>query len=327
MAREGRFPHPATSADLVIAEAGYHARARSLENHAESTLDEPLFDMESDVASTDKLRERYDEALRRLARAEEVSSRSDDARQLAQIDLDRAEIHLYLHQPEEARSFARDAEQRFASLGLEDERGQAAHLAGRASELDDPHEADACFRRAEAIFADAGLAERRIGCMIHRARLAERRGRLNEARRITEAAAGLLERGMDLLTLLTLDLGRARIDLAEGRLQAARLRAALVVESCRPIQAPWVGIEALRIEGRSHALGGDIPNAILSYRDAIEVLEGHRDGLPPEEYTPAYLAVRSELYEEIVGLFIEVGDPKLAYNFSVSRAHAHELVG
>jgi tetratricopeptide (TPR) repeat protein len=179
--------------------------------------DHTVAQVEYNAAYADMLRGRFEDALRRYSRVEPEFERLSDERHLAHTELDRAEIHLALNLPDDARKLADLAERRFAKLGLEKERTQAAHLAGRAAEIrGDTVEAERLYRRAEEGFGTLGLNERRVGCIIHRASLALAAGRRDDALDLLLDAENTHEDGMNPLGGTSIALLCARLHLSEG---------------------------------------------------------------------------------------------------------------
>ncbi|MFB3065856.1 MAG: CHAT domain-containing protein [Planctomycetota bacterium] len=277
-------------------------------------------------AYAEALRGRYESALRRYAETEETFRRLKDTRHLALIDLERAEIHIHLNMPAEAGALAARAEECFKGLGMEKECAQAAELAGRAAQLRwDTGEAERCLLRAEARFGELGLDERKLGCVVQRAAVAARDGRTAQARRLAAEAETLLRRDANPLTSASVGLLQAQLDLQEGDATRALHRADTVRMDCRRVHAPWIQIEAHRLMAKAHAARDQLDEAILAYRHAIDALERYRGGVPPDEYMAAFLAGRSELYAEIVGLLVRARHTELAFEFA-ERAKSRALV-
>lgn len=278
------------------------------------------------AAYCDLLRGRYEDALRRYAICEDAFRRLGDDRHLAHIDLDRAEIHLHLNLAEDATAFASAAEDRFRELGLAKEHAQAADLGARAAELaGDAAGASSRYARAERLFAALGLGERAFACVVARAGLAERAGDSPAARTLAATARAMLGADANPLSVATVDLLVARLDLVAGAHAAALAAAEAVFEACRRIHAPWVHIEALRVAGRAHFELGATERAIEAYRRAIEALERFRGGVPPDEYMSSFLAGRAALYEEIVDVLVSAGDSTVAFGYA-ERAKSRALV-
>jgi CHAT domain-containing protein len=288
--------------------------------------DHTVAQIDYNMAYSAMLRGRLEEALQRYARVESEFRRLDDERHLAHIDLDRAEIHLLLDMPEDARAFARRAAEGFAASGVGKECAQAEYFEGRAAELaGDLDAAREGSAKAEARFAALGLTPARISCLVQQAHLARRLARPAEARRIAAEAAALLDRQANPLSVSSVDLLRANLHLDRREASQALYAADAALMRCRHVHAPWLHIEANRIIGRAHAIRGQGDQAILAYRAAIDALEQYRGGVPPDEYMSSFMAARSEIYGDIVELLVLRGDTELAFEFT-ERAKSRALV-
>ncbi|MCP5069487.1 MAG: CHAT domain-containing protein [bacterium] len=278
------------------------------------------------AAYANSLRGRYQLALARYQEVIPVFESLGDAHHLAQVGLDSAEIYLHLHLFRDAREQARVSEQSFADLGISKERAQASFFMGRAEEsLGNAAEAAEAYARAEEVFEGLGLQERRVGCMLQRARVALEQGCLGDARRICVEADELLTIRMNPLSRVALELLEARIDLAEGEPPFAlkRIRQVRALHSRLPVS--WARLESAWIEASAHQAQGDIPACIAAYCAAIEELERCRLGVPPDEFMTAFLAGHSRLYEEIVTVLVDAGEVERAFEYS-ERARSRALI-
>ncbi len=299
-------------------------RAREL--FAEEGCEHTVAQMDYNLAYSSMLCGQFEDALHGYAVVEAEFARIHDDLHLAHCDIDRAEIHLRLNLPHDAAVYGDRAEERFGTLGLQKERAQAAYFQGRAAEMAGELErAEDHYERAEQQLAALDLTELRLGCIVQRAYLAQRRGHLSAARRVAREAAELLDDRMNPLTRASVGLLRASIELAMGRPSRALYAADEVVMECRRIHTPWLHIEAQRLIGRACAQRGQRDHAILAYRSAIEQLERYRGGVPPDEYMSAFLGARSDLYGQIVDLLVAREDGGVAFQFT-ERAKARALV-
>lgn len=317
-------------ANSLAAVNRFRAAARQFEEakrlFTETGAEHTAAQVEYNAAYADSLRGRYADALQRYARAEEAFTRFTDARHLAHTDLDRAEIHLHLSLPEDARRYAERAEARFTELALGKEAAQAALFAGRAAEMQGRNsDADAAYGRAEEGFARLGLSERRAQCLLQRASLAKESGEREKAAVLLDGAEAALPDDANVLTRSSLDLLRARLALLASRPEDARALAERVLVRGRRVHAPWMRMDAHWVAGKACALLEKIPEALVHYESAIADLEAYRGGVPPDEYMTAFLAGRSSLYREIVELLVRTGEVELAFSFA-EKAKARALV-
>lgn len=288
--------------------------------------DHTVAQVEYNTAYAEALRGRYQDALRRYARAEDAFLRFGDDRHLAHVNLDRAEIHLHFHLPEDVEELAAKAEAGFDALGLVKEGAQAAHLAGRAAELVGQSEkAEACYRRAAAVYDDLGLTERRAGCLLQLAQLAARAERMEDAQRLAGEAAHLLGKTSNPLSRASLGLLEARLALLADRSDEAVARAEAVLALCQRIHVPWIRVEAHRVAGQAHVRQARTEKAIRAYKHALDDFERHRGGVPPDEYMAAFLAGHSGLYAEIIDLLVVADRPDEAFEYT-ERAKSRALV-
>lgn len=271
------------------------------------------------------LRGRYDAALRGYARTTEIFERLADERHLALIDLERAEIHLRLHMSKEAKSLAARAAERFGRLCLAKERAQAMQLLGTAAELDGRlTEANRTLADAQEAFAAVGLEARRLGCLVQRAGLALREGHAADARRLVDEA--LAASGPELpLATPSIELLLAKLDARAGSLDAALVRATLVLEHVRGVHAPWLATEALRLAAKVKLARGETRDAIRLYEQAVDRLEEDRAGVPPDEYMASFLAGHAGTYGEIVELLARAGEVETAFEYT-ERAKSRALL-
>ncbi|MDJ0522194.1 MAG: CHAT domain-containing protein [Planctomycetota bacterium] len=300
-------------------------RARELFRQEEG-CEHTVAQMSYNLAYSSMLCGQFDDALHRFAMVEAEFARIQDDLHIAHVDLDRAEIHLRLNLPHDAAVYGERAEERFGALDLKKEQAQAAYFRGRAAEMAGQLEqAEDHYARAEQGLTALGLTELRLGSIVQRAYLANRRGDLYAARRLVKEASLLLEDEMNPLARASVGLLRATIELSLGRPSRALYAADEVVMECRRIHTPWLHIEAQRLIGKACAQRGQREHAILAYRSAIEQLERYRGGVPPDEYMAAFLGARCDLYGQIVDLLVARGDSDVAFQFT-ERAKARSLV-
>jgi CHAT domain-containing protein len=308
----------------------FHAAARHFDRARElfrtAQCEHSVAEVDYNAAYGELLRGRYREALRCYEECEQVFRRLDDARLLAHVDLDRAEIHLHLNLPEDAAQFAAAAEARFLTLGLSKERGQASLVYARAADLrGDLVTASRWYERAERIFQDLGLRERVVSCRVARAEVLRRQGLAADARTLADSARPLVTPETNAVTTAKLELTLARLAIDGDDTNSAIASAESVVASCRRIDAPWLRIEAMRVVGQARTRSRDPLPAIGAYESAILELERFRAGVPPDEYMAAFLSGQAQLYEEIVDLLVDTGQTARALDYA-ERAKSRALL-
>jgi CHAT domain-containing protein len=288
--------------------------------------DHTVAQIDYNAAYAEFLRNRHESALRRYARVEEEFLRLEDDRHLAHVALDRAEIHLHMNLPADAEAFALEAERRFRKAALAKEAAQAAQHVARAAALQgDVGRAAEAYVRAGLLFAELGLGERQLACLVAQGHLAADAGRADSARQLAAAARRALDADMNPLSEAAVALLEGRLELEAGCHTEALDHVRGALQTCRHIHAPWLAVEAWGLAGRIHATRRDLPSAIHAYRQAIDELERYRGGVPPDEYMAAFLAGRAGLYAEVVDLLVRAGDSEMAFEF-IERAKSRALV-
>lgn len=306
------------------AAARWFERARAL--FAEEGCEHTVAQMDYNLAYAAVLRGHFEEALVRYERVEQAFEQLRDDMHAAHVDLDRAEIHLQLNLPDDARGYAERAASRFEALGLVKDLAQAEYFAGRAAAMAGEFEAAVgCYDAARRRFEELGLLASQVGCMVQQAYVSHRLGRSAEAGRLAEEASALIGPDTNPLTDGQVALLRANLALAAGRAGDALHDADLALARCRRVHAPWLHIEAQRIIGRAHVTRRHPEHGILAYRAAIDMLERYRGGVPPDEYMTAFLSGRAELYEEIVELLVARGEFGEALEYA-ERAKSRALL-
>jgi CHAT domain-containing protein len=302
----------------------HFAKARQL--FTDAGCDHTVAQVGYNAAYAASLRGRYGDALQQYEELEPVFRKHEDVRHLAHIALDRAEIHLHLHMPVEAEAHALEAGQGFGQLGLRKEQAQAVFLAARAAEqAGRGHPARERYAEAQQQFAALGLADRALGCRVQLAREALDRGSLTEAEAHLAAGRSSIRPEAALLIAVGLDLVAGRVALARGQAARALGIAQRIGAATRRVEAPWLHLETAWIAARAHVALGAMPEAVDAYRIAINLLERHRVGVPPDEYMTAFLAGHAEVYAEVVSVLVQQGEVDDAFHMA-ERAKSRALV-
>ncbi|MDF1700410.1 MAG: hypothetical protein P1V36_04555, partial [Planctomycetota bacterium] len=271
-------------------------------------------------------RGRFAEALERFDDVAPTLERLQDEMHRAHVDLDRAEIHLRLHLPEDARAYAERAGERFEALGLTRDRAQAAYVAGRASALGgEYHAATELFARARKAFAALAMSGREVSCLVQTAYAWLAMERPAQAAALASESASLLTAFSNPLTAASVRLLEASLAMAAGNHEAARETAAGVLESTRRIFAPWLRLEALRTVGEACRALDRAPEALEALRAALAIVEQTRGEVPPDAYRSAYSSAGAELYETLVDLLLDSGDVQGAFEHA-QRAKSRTLL-
>ena len=109
---------------------------------------------------------------------------------------------------------------------------------------------------------------------------------------------------------------QARPDEARQLLQSA-------LDESRQLQMPEVEWRALQGLGRLERTAGRKDAALDAFKQGIEVVEGMRGELKVEEFQSGFLANKMDLYEDAVGLMLDMGRNDEAFNYAErSRARS-----
>jgi len=163
------------------------------------------------------------------------------------------------------------------------------------------------------------------GADLGRGRLTLKQGRLEEAARILDRAAG-----SDVPTDVPLfaEYFRAEVDLRAGRPEIAERRIAVVIEKADRQKVKQISRMARTLLGKIRMLDPDrYPDAEELFREAIEIIENRGAGLDLAEEGRAYLRGRLEPYAELAAvLALQHGDAGADEIIEVvERAHARAL--
>ena len=289
-------------------------------------FDHTTAQMDYNLAYAAMLRGRFDEALRGYDAVEREFERLNDDMHRAHIDLDRAEVHLLLNMPDDARGFADRAAERFDQLDLTRDRAQADYFGARAAALSGELQAAAeRYAAAHEGFAALGMRGREISCLVQQGYVWQRMERPGKARSFAQEAEALVDEFANPLTKASVRMLRANLDLAAG-LHERALQDALVVEaSTRRLFAPWLHVEAHRVAAQAYLGLDEADKAIDALEQAIQIVERHRGGVPPDEYVTAWFDARAGLYVQAVELLIARGDVSTAFEYA-QRAKARALM-
>lgn len=244
----------------------------------------------------------YREALRLHASCAPIFEEAADVRHLAHLDLDRAELHLGLHQAEEAGSYAISAEVRFLTLGLVKERAQAVLAYARAAALRGERNATLTWlERAERLFRDLALPDRVAACIVARGHVFESDGAREAARELAIAALEMISpRHVEVSARARVLL--ARIELGSNDHHGALADLAPVRAARRRLREPRLRIDVATALGRARLVAGDLGEALAEYELAVEELMRRRAYVPAAAragYLAAHTTLRGEALETL----------------------------
>lgn len=289
-------------------------------------FDHTTAQMDYNLAYSAVLRGRYEEALRAYDVVEAEFERLRDDMHRAHIDLDRAEVHLLLNLPDDARGFADRAAERFEDLGLTRDRAQADYFGARAAMLTGELQAAADrYAAARRGFAALDMRSREIACRVQQGFVSLRMARVGKAKRYLGKARELLDEFANPITRAQVDMLRASLALEAEQFGKARRHARNVLTRTRGLFVPWLHIEAQRVSAAAHSKLDRPDAAIAALRSAVELVERDRGGVPPDEYVSAWFDAQADLYIQLVELLIGRGDVAEAFHYAL-RAKARALV-
>ncbi len=277
--------------------------------HAEQGERHSLLQTSYNRAYVAALRGRYRRALLDLEALETRARELGDDRHVAHCMLDRAEIQLRLGSPQEAAASAEAAAEILDRLGHERDAARASSFRGvallargetaAASEL----LRDACERLARLHSPVwAALGEHQLARALHREGLEEAAAR--HARHAAQALyrLGLVERGGQ-AELLEASLERERGQFGRARARLLGLEARL-----GDLYAPWLRCDLQYALALCCERLGDLDAARRHIGEALDLLDRHRLGVPPDETMSAFLDQRADMAECAVRLFVPLGD-------------------
>ena len=270
----------------------------------------------TELGNTAWLRGEYQQALDNVARSDETAKGQDDPFQLNVNAQLRALVYWELNQFDRAHRAldtaieqARLAEQPLEVASAYNNRGivyrreekydEALASFGSALDID---------RRLRSRWGE-GYDERNIGMTLHRM------GKLDEAGPHLESAVTISGEIDDKVNhaRAVLALGNLRLDQDRPEEAAPLLQSAL--DESRQLQMPEVEWRALQGLGRVNRAAGRRQAALDFFKQGIDVVEALRGQIKVEEFQSGFLANKMDLYEDAVGLMLEMGlnDQAFAY--------------
>jgi CHAT domain-containing protein len=270
----------------------------------------------AELGNTAWLRGQYEQALDYVARSDELAKAQGDPFQLNVNSQLRALVYWELNQFDRAhRALDAAIEQaRLAEQPLEVASGYNNHgiVYRRETKYD-----DALASFAAALDIDTRLSsrwgqgydERNIGMTLHlMGKLDEAGPHLESAVKLSAAIDDRVNHARAVLALGELRLDQDRPDDARPLLQAA-------LDESRRLHMPEVEWRALEGLGRLDQAAGRREAALDEFKKGIDVVEGMRAEIKVEEFQSGFLANKMDLYEDAVGLMLQLGlnDEAFAY--------------
>ncbi|MGE3164577.1 MAG: CHAT domain-containing protein [Planctomycetota bacterium] len=232
-----------------------------------------------------------------------------DRRGSTLVDLDEAELLLRLGLSDDAIELASAAIEGAASLGLLYHHGRALLVRGSARQQEEPVQAVADFQGATGIFRSEGntaweaLAHVALGGA--HLRTFDDLHALDEA---TTARELLVASPVAFVSLQAREL-QAQCYLRLGMLEPALAASRAAVATLRRAPVPWLREVVWLTRGRIHLARGNRSHALRSFARAAREVELSRAFVLSEPLGFSFLRGRAEVFEELLSLHLEHGDP------------------
>jgi CHAT domain-containing protein len=279
--------------------------------------------VDRDLARMHFYRGNYSTALRLL---EQVRGKLTDTRRIGLCDRDRAEIYLQLNLFEDAARLAEGAYQLFDSLGNGYESAMCLTFLGIA-ELKMMHdkEAETAFEKARAIMSREGNETWVALVDVWRAQLLIRQQKFAVAQELAAQAADIFERQQ-----VPVRAANARVLSAQTWRELDNYAYALeqaekALEELEGFHAPWVSYQCYNTLGRLKELDGNVDSAEQLYLKAIHEMESLRGNIRLDELQMSFGKDKYQVYENIVSLKLDRGDPRSAFDF-VEQSKSRTLI-
>ena len=252
------------------------------------------------------LRGEYSRAIQMLRATRIDSEKNGDAHVHALCFLDLSEIYLELNMSAEAGEIAHEGYLRFQKLGMGYEEAKClANEAMAASQLGKALGSLDLFAKAREIFIrEKNLAWPSLVDLYQAVVLFEE-GRLYEARRFCQRAAGFFETSVLHGKAAFCHLLLARIAVRTGELTLAHEECTRALERVAGVESPSLHYQAHFLLGQIQQASHDSSGAYKSYQSARRELETLRSSLRGEEIKISFMKNRLEVYERLVGLCLD----------------------
>lgn len=277
-------------------EAYEEARRR----YAENGLALLAAEVNDNIANLYRLQGEYARALA-LYQSSDVEERGNTYH-AAVAKLDQSDLYLELNLHTEAGSFANDAAERFARLGMPYERAKALVNVGLASfRTGEPERALPLLARAASLSRREKNPGWEATIDFYRAVVLLELGKTEEARKAALKAQSVLDSSLLPGKTVLCSLVLAGIELLAGNPAQARRHCDRARDYGRGGTAP-LSFQLHMASGRVAEAEGDSGAAWREYRAAHGVLEMLRGQLPYGELRVAFLKDKQLVYENLVGL-------------------------
>jgi CHAT domain-containing protein len=258
------------------------------------------------IASVYYSRGDYGKALAMLRTAREACEKAGDAYHAALCHLDLSEVYVELNMCPEALDMAEEAFSRFQQLGMGYESAKALCYSAIAlgQQGRGPHALE-YFDRARDMFAKEGNQVWPSLIDLYKAVVYFEEEKLLEARNYCQAALEFFRTSPVHAKAIVCQLLLARLSLKSEDIGTARRECDAALHDLENREAPNLRYQANFIMGQIEEASDHFEAAQNRYRAAKEILEGLRTGLREEELKISFMKNRSEVYENLVNLYLE----------------------
>lgn len=284
---------------------------RRLADHCRQHAMRPvLAQADYNIAYLHFLRGDYIRALELYRRARKLLEEVDDPYHRALCDLDQAEIYLELNLTTEGERLAGAAFAAFSELGSDYEAGKA--LAFQAIAAWQSHQTALALDLFDQARRRFERGDNRVWLAmidLYQALLCESTGDLASALRLATRSMERFDRYQQAGKVVLAEVLLARIELLEGRPEAARARSLEALERLESLDSPRSAYLAHFVLGKALEALDESREALESYREAQKHLESLRSRLRGEDLKIAFLRDKNEIYENLFRLTLEQEDP------------------
>jgi CHAT domain-containing protein/Flp pilus assembly protein TadD len=277
------------------------------------------------IAYLHYLRGDYRKAMELYGLSRQQCEDTGDAYHCALCDLDESEMLLELNMVTEAGQLADRAAGAFDHLGMNYERAKATvNRAVACFRRGDSAKAGKLFHEARKLFAREDNRYWRAILDLYQALVCEHDGLLDEARRFSERALGVLAHSPLAGKLALCNSLLARLFMGEGNLPAARDR---LRDMEKTLYSPALRFQFHYLRGAVHEKSNEWDSASHEYVAAIHEMEEARRALWVEELKISFLQDKTEIYAAVTRLSLARGQAGLPEAFSwVQQAKSRSLL-
>ncbi len=261
------------------------------------------------IAYLQFLRGRYNTAMATYYQVRDQLTALGAPQLVAWCNLEIAEVLLALNSFDDALENAEAAKDQFTALNLPYESAQAqvtAALAALGARQ---------FERAQVEFADARVAFARAQnatfCATIDAYLAElalQTGQADQAANYAAAAEKVFRHQKLITKTAQARLLAARAAFLSGNLDLAGQRARSAMKAIAGHFAPAIAYQTHHLLGKVEAARGRRSQALLRFRQAVEIVEQMRGGIVTDEFKATFLHDKMDVYENAINACLDVND-------------------